>query len=78
MVFSNLMLIWVSYCVNNYHMVAVVIVIYDNYHSVILKFHVYMELNFLRLRFLPSLASHMKATGDGLSSTSDLYNRLLL
>ena len=24
-VFSNLMLIWVSYCVNNHHMVAVVI-----------------------------------------------------
>jgi len=37
-------------------------------HGVKLKFHVYPELKILRLRFLPSLASYMKATGDTLVS----------
>ena len=33
-----------------------------------LKFQVYPELKILRLRFLPSLASYMKAIGDTLVS----------
>jgi len=37
-------------------------------HGVKLKFHVYPELKIRTLRFLPSLASYMKATGDSLVS----------